>query len=219
MKEQHKTALLAVAALAVILFLGVYFSPGATTITTTQAPSPAPTAIIQYVASAASGTPIEDGSCWTNSIAAPYRSDAWRCAVENSISDPCFEFGSPSNVLCGVNPADAENNKAFIVNLSSPLPKPQLPPGGAPDNWAWLVELEDGTLCTPFTGTRPFTAAGDSANYGCAPGPIGSEVMIFGDLDASRPIWTANIGSLMLSTSSLPTLENTRQISVKTVWQ
>jgi hypothetical protein len=106
-----------------------------------------------------------------------------------------------------------------VLKLTKALPASQVPPGLPPNNWAWLVQLSDGTLCTPFTGTLPITASGDAANYGCAPGPLGKDVLIFNGLNTSSSAWTAEIGTISESTSSLPTMASSSTVPVATVWQ
>jgi hypothetical protein len=227
MNKTNKVLLVIVVLLVLIFGIGQFFSsaPSVTSVTgtnssSTQTPQgPAPTNVIAYVPQPASSTPIEKGSCWTNSIAAPWRSDAWRCTVGNAISDPCFQIPGKSDLLCNVNPAVAISTSTFILQLTQALPAAEVLPGTAPANWAWLVELSDGTLCSPYTGTRPFTASGESANYGCAPGPLGDNLNIFGDLNASSSVWTADVGTLSQSTSSLPTIASEENVSVMSVWQ
>jgi hypothetical protein len=163
---------------------------------------------------------VVNGSCWTNSIAAPFRADAWRCTVGNDISDPCFQLpNNKSSLLCGVNPTVQNSTSTFVLKLTKPLPSPDVPQGLQPSDWAWLVQLQGGTLCTPFTGTLPITATGDAANYGCAPGPLGNNVMIFNGLNASGSAWTAEIGTITETTSSLPILASSSTVPVVTVWQ
>ena len=77
-----------------------------------------------------------------------------------------------------------------------------VPPAGS--DWAWLVELQDGTLCTPFTGTFPFAADGEMALYGCAPRYKGDDRMIFKILTRHRIHGRAEIGTLSASTSTFP---------------
>jgi hypothetical protein len=218
--------------IVVVLFgVGQFFSnPSAinsaasneTTSTSSQTnPATPATQIIAYLpAIPASSTPTESGSCWTNSIAAPFRAEAWRCTVGNSISDPCFQLpNSTSSLLCDVNPTVIDATSTFVLKLVKPLPAPDVPSGVPPTNWAWLVQLGDGTLCTPFTGTLPITATGDAANYGCAPGPLGTDVMIFNGLNTSSSAWTAEIGTISETTSSLPTMASSSTVPVVTVWQ
>jgi hypothetical protein len=100
-----------------------------------------------------------------------------------------------------------------------PLPASDVPPGLPPSGWAWLVQLADGTLCTPFTGTLPITATGEAANYGCAPSSLGTDVMIFNGLDTSSSAWIAEIGTISETTSSLPTMASSSTVPVATVWQ
>lgn len=231
MNKKNKIIVVVVLVLIVLFGVGQFFTgslpispsiPNQTTSTSSQTPPATPaTQIIAYVPpQPASSTPVENGSCWTNSIAAPFRNDAWRCTVGNNISDPCFQLpNSTSSLLCGINPTVTNSTSTFVLKLTKPLPAPQVPPGLPPNNWAWLVQLSNGTLCTPFTGTLPITATGDAANYGCAPGPLGKDIMIFGGLNASSGAWTAEIGTIMESSSSLPTMASSSTIPVTTVWQ
>ncbi len=166
----------------------------------------------------ASSTPVVVGSCFTNSIAAPYRSDAWRCSVGNAISDPCFEIPNSKNLFCGADPAAPAATSSFVLKLTKSLPASEVPSSTVPSNWAWLVVLSDGTLCTPFTGTRPFAAGGEVALYACN-GGVGEE-MIFGDLHNAGAVWTAMVGSLSRSTSTFPpVIESSSTVSVSAVWQ
>lgn len=231
MNTRNKVIVVVVLALVVLFGVGQFFANPATinpnaqnqtTSTSSQTPPAIPaTQIIAYAAiPPASSTPERDGSCWTDSIAAPFRADAWRCTIGNSISDPCFQIsGSTDTLLCNINPTVLDSTSTFVLKLTQPLPAAQTPPGAPPPNWAWLVQLGDGTLCTPFTGTLPVTASGQAANYGCAPGPLGDNVMIFGGLNSSSSVWTAEVGTISETTSSLPALENSSTVPVETVWQ
>ncbi|MDE2019794.1 MAG: hypothetical protein KGJ13_05630 [Patescibacteria group bacterium] len=227
MKQGNKIAIIVVLGLVVLFGLGQFFTTPVAPVSQSPAANsqqpinnaPAPTQVLAYEPPVlASGPRVESGSCWTNSIAAPYRKDAWRCAVGNGISDPCFEIPNNTNLICGVNPQNPDT--AFILQLTKPLPAPEVPQGPAPTNWGWLVELQGGTLCSPFTGTLPFASDGESASYGCAPGPLGKDIMIFGDLNASSSVWTAKIGTLSTSTKAFPPkLENAQTVPVISVWQ
>jgi hypothetical protein len=230
MKGSNKAILVVVLALIILFGVGQFFagstpsqvnsSPTSTASSTPTTPSAPATQVVAYVPpQPASSTPVKQGSCWTNSIAAPFRADAWRCTVKNSISDPCFQIPNSSNLLCGINPTIENSTSTFVLKLTQALPAAEPVQGVPPSNWAWLVQLSDGTLCTPFTGTLPFTATGQSANYGCAPGALGDDLLIFGDLDNSSTVWTANIGTLSESTSSLPTIAASSTVSVATIWQ
>lgn len=170
----------------------------------------------------ASTTPVS-GSCWTNSIAAPYRTDAWRCTIGNAIQDPCFGIASSTDLLCNANPAVPDSTSSIVLKLTSPLPSPAAIPGGVPPTWAWLVKLSDGTLCSPFTGTLPPVTLNDqTAGYSCAPGPLGNNLVIFGDLDNTNAQWTALVGDIAPSnsTSGPPVfVDASATVPVATVWQ
>ena len=184
---------------------------------------PQATQVVHYAPPVpASSTPVVQGSCWTSSIAAPFRADAWRCAVGNGIQDPCFQIaGSTSTLLCGIEPENPASSSTFILSLVKPLPassaNPVSPPGA---DWAWLVKLQDGTLCSPFEGTLPSAADGEVAIYGCAPRYKGDDRMIFGNFDTSSALWTAEVGTLSAATStSPPPMAASSVIPVAAIWQ
>jgi hypothetical protein len=184
--------------------------------------NPATQVVVYEPQQPASSTPIEKGSCWTNSIAAPFRGDAWRCTVGNGITDPCFQIPGSTSLLCGANPANPDATSSFVLQLTKPLPRSQPVQGLQPSGQAWLVELQGGTLCTPFTGTLPFTATGDAASYGCAPGLLGKEVDIF-NINSSSTVWTADIGTLASapanSTSGLPVITTSSTVPIVAAWE
>jgi len=167
----------------------------------------------------ASSTQTLKGSCFANSVAAPYRSDAWRCMAGNAISDPCFGI-SGSKVLCGADPASASATSSFVMEVTNQIPKSEVPSGTIPTNWAWMLELADGTVCTPFTGTRPFSATGEAATYSCTGGSVPAGSLIFGDLNNANANWTARIGLLSTATSTFPpAIIASATVPVAVVWQ
>ncbi|HVM76562.1 MAG TPA: hypothetical protein VMU07_00140 [Candidatus Paceibacterota bacterium] len=227
MNKTSKVIVVFVLILVVLFGVGQFFA--FSNLNTNQAPSQsqsasqnqtAPTEVIAFAATLpATGTvPTEKGSCFGGSIAAAYRRDAWRCTVGNAISDPCFEITGNKNLLCGVNPAEGSfATTTFVLQLTKPLPS-EVRPTVIPKSWAWAVQLADGTYCTPFTGSRPFTASGTMAVYACnSQNP--QESMIFGELDASSDVWMAEVGNLNTSSSSLPTLGYSIKMPVAKVWQ
>jgi hypothetical protein len=159
----------------------------------------------------------ESGSCFTTSIAAPYRADAWRCTVGNEISDPCFQISGSKDLLCEPDPADTSTPSGFVLKLTGPLPKPEV--STSTSNQGWMVELSDETICTPFTGTLPFSVEGDVANYSCN-SKLPVEGLLFNGLDSSTTPWTAEAGMLSTSTISYPPrLISSTTVQIKNVWQ
>lgn len=226
MNKASKVVAIVVFVVVILFGVGQFFAfgninSGTTSPSAPQAPAlpNSPTQVIAFAAPPpASSTAVESGSCFASSISAPYRADAWRCTVGNAINDPCFQISGTSNLLCGVNPAEgAYATSTFVLHLTKALPKATTP-SVVPTNWAWAVQLADGTYCAPFTGTRPFTASGTIAYYGCSSSNP-DENLIFGDLNASSSVWMAEVGSLAESTSGLPTLQYSEEIPVATVWQ
>ena len=108
------------------------------------------TQVTWFTPSVPSG-PIQEGSCWTRSIAAD-RAGAWRCMIGNGIHDPCFQVPPKQNeVICDANPALARSG--FVMKLTKALPLVTAPPAASPS--PWILQLQDGSVCEPFTGTRP----------------------------------------------------------------
>ena len=223
---------LVVAVVIFMIFMMILFAAGGI-FSSLSRPSPAvqdagqstnqPTKVISYIPDTPTiGMTAKSGSCWVNSVAAPYRADAWRCAVGNEISDPCFEVPNQNGakeLICGRDQENSNATSTFMLKLIKPLPVPGAVPDPVPSNWAWAVMLADGTYCTPFTGTRPFAATGEAAIYACA-SKNPAEEYIFGDLNNDRPVWTAAVGTLSKSTSTYPpAIESLQNISVRTVWQ
>jgi len=180
------------------------------------APSLTATKVIDYVPSApAENANLVDGSCWTNSIAAPFRGDAWRCTVGNNIHDPCFQIPGNANLLCDPNFGNIADTSPVILSLVKPLPKPgKIPAPRSPADGAWLIKIKGGILCSPFTGTLPFSDKGDVATYGCS-----DKRLIFG-INADKKIWTAKVGSLDAATKSFPPpLINLATVPIAVVWK
>ena len=108
-----------------------------------------------------------DGYCDEVSVAQPYKEDAFLCTDSVKNYDPCFANINkdlsiqPDKVVCQTNPLLPE---IFIINLTKPLLK-TTSPKPINDNWAWFLELEDGTQLSPYITARP-TIDGEVAFYG-----------------------------------------------------
>ena len=120
------------------------------------------TIVVHFVPSVPTGD-TRGGSCWTRSIAAPARHDAFRCTVDNEIHDPCFIV--PPNhdrLVCGADPALKKDG--FLLKLTKPLPKNSKP---AHKREPWILKLADGSICETMTGTLP-AVNGQPARWSCA---------------------------------------------------
>lgn len=176
---------------------------------------PTVTQVMRFVPPEILPTETQEGSCWTSSIAAPYRADAFRCTIGNEIQDPCFTITGVDEMLCGVNPA--QGTQGFVLKLAKPLPVPEVPPGETPSNWAWSFMLGDGTYCTPFTGTRPFVN-NEAGFYGCTGSTGEKQVMIMGDIDNNNPLWTAK-KAIVVRDGANWKVQSEDIVPVKVVWQ
>ena len=106
--------------------------------------------------------PTKEGSCWTRSIAAD-RPGAWRCMIGNEIYDPCFQVPPlEKEVVCDANPVLGKSG--FVMKLTKPFPESKAPPAAWPS--PWIMQLADGSVCEPFTGTRP-AINGEPATWSC----------------------------------------------------
>ena len=167
------------------------------------------TEVIRYVA-AGSAAPSGQASCWTSSIAIS-RADAYRCMQENQIFDPCFAAADGASVVCQPNPAI--NDPGVSLSLAEPLPALTVTPARPSD--AWLVQLEDGTVCSPFTGSRA-EVNGKLTTYGCAT-PDESVAVLLGDLMVGT-VWSAEKGIITVEQGG-PRLKQSEQLAVARVWQ
>ena len=175
-----------------------------------------PTNVINFMPPAVLPTNQESGSCWTNSIAEPFRADAWRCIVGNGISDPCFTTAQKGFVFCQENPLKPDS---VLIKLTKPLPAASLPPV-LQDNWAWFLTLKDGIFCAPFTGTRPFFGTGPSAQiayYGCNSNDKNQRIYLLGDLTKGN-VWTAT-EAISTKNGGSWTISSTQQVDIDTVWK
>lgn len=159
------------------------------------------------------------GYCWTNAISV-VRPDAWRCMLENEILDPCFSTSKPDLVVCGVG---SENNQeAFALKLTKPLPKAENIPVIGENTW--MMQLEDGSICRPFTGTMPIIPEKDGViaiKYGCSNKGQEQNTLAFGVLDGSvktGKLWTAKQVTYRDTPNGVK-IESIRQVNILKVWQ
>jgi hypothetical protein len=170
------------------------------------------TKVIQFAVPETLPSTIKSGECWTNSIAEPYREDAWRCMVDDSIYDPCFAMEPKGFVFYPLNPL---NEEAFLIEFTKPLPEVEIPVKKQ-DNWAWFVKLKDGTYCSPFTGTRVFVGQ-DIAYYSCNSSVEGETAVLMGDL-ISGNIWKAT-KAVIEQVDKKWIIKSSQEVEVDTVWQ
>lgn len=133
----------------------------------------------------------KEGSCWTGSNVASSNKTAFRCTVGHYIYDPCFETES-KKVVCSVTPDD--NSKSFELKLTEPLPNNELRAGPDSGLANWIVDLDNGTRCTKFSGTAGslLSDSSDSAQemyfYTCS-----DETVLVGYPDMNSPLWQVKV--------------------------
>jgi len=186
-------------------------------------PAVVPTNVITFLPPETLPSTQQSGNCFANSIAQPFRQDAWRCTVGNAISDPCFETAPSTGsgqakgfVFCQMNPLTSDS---FLIKLTKALPSPEAPVNKQ-TNWAWFLTLKGGIICSPFTGTRPFFGAGPDAQvayYGCKSDNKDQQIVLLGDLIEGN-VWKAN-EAILIKTGTAWTISSTQQVDIETVWK
>jgi hypothetical protein len=116
-------------------------------------------------------------------------------------------------LLCTNDPADPSSSLA--LTLAKPLPKPgKIPAPASPADGVWLIKLKNGILCSPFTGTLPFSDKGDVARYGCT-----DKRLIF-SINADKKIWTAKVGTLSSDPKIFPPqMTSSSTVPIAAVWK
>ena len=177
------------------------------------------TQVTFFTPSVPAGEP-RDGSCWTRSIAAD-RAGAWRCEIGNEIHDPCFQVPPLRNaVVCGADPAFGKTG--FVMKLTKPFPIEKAPPAAWPS--VWILQLADGSICEPFTGTRP-AINDEPAQWSCikpgvTPGPATNSLVT-----KVKPgdVWTAERYAESDVTMGNPMTERRRvksqMVPIAKVWE
>jgi len=177
------------------------------------------TQVTFFTPSVPAGAPRE-GSCWTRSIAVD-RVGAWRCEIGDEIHDPCFQVPPLQNeVVCGADPAFGKTG--FVMKLTKPFPDEKAPPSAWPS--PWILQLADGSICEPFTGTRPATndepAQWSCIKPGVAPSPATNSLVT---KVHQGNVWTAERYAESAVTMGNPMTERRRveaqTVPVAKVWE
>ena len=167
------------------------------------------TSVIRFTPAVPSGD-VREGMCWTESIAVT-RSGAWRCMVNNGISDPCFTIpGNHEQLVCGADPA--LKTDGFVLKLTKPLPKSSHPRKAEP----WIFRLADNSICEAMTGTLS-AVNGEPARWSCAV-HIRDQVRPAGVVTKLTPgkIWLAD----KFPESAIGTQDATpEKVPVKAIWE
>lgn len=157
----------------------------------------------------------KSGDCWASSLVAPGRTDAWQCNIEEQefTYDPCFSVPNQDTVVCGANPLAEETG--FAVLLKKPLPQPDIKTPMAA--WGWLVALKDGAVCGPL-GSANLSLEGKPVTYGCKRLQGNDSIVILGDLNSSKAVWTAEVATISVE-SGAPKIGKKETIDITRVWQ
>jgi len=164
---------------------------------------------------------VVEGSCWTGSLAVA-RSGAWRCTVGNEIHDPCFTTSvGPGELVCDADPVSGESG--FTLKLTQPLPDAgNTAKKGSP----WVVQLANGAVCRPYTGTMPITDQGAISFY-CVlsddpEAAAGScQTGLLADSVKEGTVWTANEVTFCRDSQSETgaKAKKSARVPIEAVWQ
>jgi hypothetical protein len=204
------TRILGALAVCVALAASVPLAPAARPVRATR--------VVTYVPAIPRGAAVA-GHCWTRSLAAQNRADAYRCMAGNSIYDPCFAARGRTDVMvCDVNPVT--HGPGFAMKLTRPLPHE------APYRWTtvipWIVELAGGDVCVPLTGTHALLRNGATVGYECSEGrkmldAAAATGLIDGSIVPGR-VWYASKAVYTVSRSGEMTSTVTR-VPLAAVWR
>lgn len=155
-------------------------------------------------------TEVRKGSCWTGSLAMPFRSDAWRCQPENrSIEDPCFVFEAGISLVCDPDPTS--EGEEYLLDLTERLPLSEANKDReAPSPWGWFIELIDGTTCRYIGGATGIVNE-KRINFSCT-----NDTVLLGT-PQKEEIW--KIEQISLEESRRGGELDTELVSIKTIWQ
>jgi len=153
-----------------------------------------------------------EGYCWMSSLISDSLG-AWRCLVEDEIFDPCFALQDGTVVICGADPVTGK--AGFKLDLTDPLPEPDAV--NRSQNYIWLFELVDGTLCEAASEGRD-TVNGQPITYRCASEKPDVEVVVIGDLQSGHP-WMAEKATLISHSEGEESTQDIQTLAVKTIWR
>lgn len=166
------------------------------------------TEVIRYIPKEAPDE-IYEGSCWINALST-MRKDAWRCSVGNYIKDPCFIFEANKSLVC--EPYPPTGDKGVLLKLTETLPEPDITEDKLGEGWAWLIELEDGSICRFITGATAIVN-GKRINFSCGK----TEITILGDLQVGQ-VWKAEKAVLEYVEGKWQA-KSVELVPIKRVWQ
>lgn len=146
------------------------------------------------------------GSCWTDSIAASSNEKAWRCMVDNSIFDPCFETEN-HRVVCQVNPEEPESG--VELKLTKPLPKRLFTDAKGYSR----IKLENGMICHRMTGTV-FSIPQGFFEYECQ---HDKTYFALDEVDKSKPFWKAKLIHPSFTDTGVEI--KSEMVNILTVWE
>jgi hypothetical protein len=168
---------------------------------TTAAPPPNPPTEVIVFRPAEVPEEHRQGSCLSHAIST-WREDAYRCAVDTEIYDPCFDTGE--HVICGLSPI--EPGPGFILDLTEPLPAQSIPDGVNP----WILEFPDGAVCDSVPGASG-VIDGSRIEFGCSDGSWVLENVRPGE------VWTGR--RIVLDGLSPPIVHDYGFIPIRRVWR
>lgn len=111
--------------------------------------------------------------CWTSSLSTN-RNDAYRCAVNNLIHDPCYVQGSHLSTNFGIDdivscPGNDPNDRSSMEVLKAKIKERNTYFSEEKSNFYWLIKIENGLFCRAHTGATG-TFVGHGVSRACSNG-------------------------------------------------
>jgi hypothetical protein len=136
--------------------------------------------------------------------------------ARHTIFDPCLVGEDGETIVCGASPAREE--PGIKLKLTESLPAGDRAPGATPWPHGFVIELEDGTLCTMKAGGTSLVFDDERVNYWCSEiDKEGSSSGILGDLEVGS-VWTAQRIVIEYDGMEWLVVESS-VVPVRTVWQ
>jgi hypothetical protein len=139
-------------------------------------------------------------------------SNSWRCTVDNQVFDPCLLAEDGETIVCGADPSS--NTPGFRVELTHAMPEPEVSLfRTAPAAPLWELLLEDGSVCTLFTGAS-MQLEDTPVTYVCSD----SEVLL-GEIDQSGERWQVQKAAISNDAEGNFSAEVIKTVTVVRAWQ
>jgi hypothetical protein len=154
--------------------------------------------------------PVErrDGFCTGNSANVGITS-AWRCTVDAETFDPCLTAQDGETLVCDAFPATGDTG--FQLNLTQPLPEPDLNAKVSPGVWMFLGT--DSAYCVILRDLQ-VTVADQIVTHVCSDNRV-----VLGGVDTANRLWQVEKALLANDSQGNFSVESSERVSIESAWQ